>query len=190
MSTSIFELDRYMIRRKVLKIFGQSFHVYDGDRVVGFSKLKAFKLKEDIRVFTDDSMRTELLHIHARQIIDFHAAYDIIDSESGEKVGAARRKGFSSMVRDSWEVLDAEDRPLGQLKEDSVGMAIVRRFLTNLIPQTFNLDTGSGRPIRFKQRFNPFIFKLDVTIPKGAELDRRLVFGAAVLIAAIEGRQN
>ena len=190
MPESIFELDHYLIRRKVLKIFGSSFHVYDGEQVVGFSKLKAFRLKEDIRVYASESMGTELLHIHARQIIDFSAAYDILDSETCEKVGAARRKGFSSIVRDSWELLDATDQPIAQLKEDSMGMALIRRFLSNLVPQTFLLDDGAGQPVRFRQRFNPFIYKLEVDIPPGCAIDRRLIFGAAVLIAAIEGRQK
>ncbi len=186
----LYELDRYLIRRKVLKIFGSSFHVYDGNEVVGFSHQKAFKLKEDIRVYTDESATQELLHISARQIVDFSSAYDIIDSQSGQKVGAARRKGLRSVARDSWELLDENDQPIGQLQEDSLGMALLRRFLSNLIPQTFHLDTASGAPVVFKQRFNPFIYKLEVEIPPDADLDRRLVFGTAVLIAAIEGRQQ
>lgn len=190
MAAAIFELDHYLVRRKVFKIFGSSFHVYAGDRIVGFSKQKAFKLKEDIRVYADESMNKELLNVHARQIVDFSAAYDILDSESGQKVGAARRRGFRSLLRDSWELLDAYDQPLAQLREDSAGMAFLRRFLTNLIPQTFHIDDGGGPPIRFSQRFNPFVYRLDVTIPPSATLDRRLIFGTAVLIAAIEGRQN
>ena len=100
-----FDLATYMIRRKFLKIFGASFHVLDDSgQVVAYSKQKAFKLKEDIRIYTDESMATELLTIQARQIVDFSAAYDIVDSGEGRKVGAARRKGFSSLVRDSWEL--------------------------------------------------------------------------------------
>ena len=190
MANSLFGLNRYLIRRKVLKILGSSFHVYDGDSIVGYSELKAFKLKEDIRVFADESMQDELLSIRARQIIDFSAAYDIIDSESGRKLGAAQRKGFKSILRDSWEILDADDKPIAQLKEDSTAMAILRRFLSNLIPQTFHLEHGSGPPIVFTQRFNPFIYKLEVEIPSDTTLDRRLIFGAAVLISAIEGRQK
>jgi hypothetical protein len=191
MAKSLFDLDRYLIRRKVLKIFGASFHVYDGDRIVGYSKQKAFKLKEDIRIYEDESMRVELLNIHARQIIDFSAAYDVIDSRSGEKVGAARRKGFSSLVRDSWEVMDAQDRLIGQLKEDSTGMALLRRFLSNLIPQSFELQTpGSHSPVVFRQHFNPFIYRLEVSIPRDCKLDRRLILGSAALVAAIEGRQE
>lgn len=185
-----FALESYMIRRKVLKLFGGSFHVYDGDRIVGFSEQKAFKLKEDIRVFTDESKLQELLTIQARQVIDFSASYDVIDPVAGVKVGSARRKGFKSMFRDSWELMDAEDQPIGKLQEDSLGMAVVRRFVSNLVPQRFSLEASGGSPVIFKQRFNPIVYKLDVMIPHSCELDRRLIFALAVLICAIEGRQS
>lgn len=191
MPNPLFQLDRYLIRRKVLQIFGASFHVYDGDdRVVAFSRQKAFKLKEDVRVYADDSETREILSIRARSWIDFSAAYDIYDAETGEKAGAVRRRGFKSLVRDAWEVLDAHDRVLTTLQEDSMGMALARRFLSDLIPQTFHIDDGGRPPVFFKQRFNPFIYKLEVEIPPGATIDRRLIFGIAVLIAAIERRQT
>jgi len=192
MSASPFELSEFLIRRKIFKIFGASFHVYDpGGGVVGFCKQKAFKLKEDIRLYTDDSASTELLTIHARQIIDFSAGYDVLDAQAGTKVGAARRKGFSSMFRDSWELMDANDAPIAKLKEDSGGLAFLRRFLTNLIPQTFHLKDDAGTELAsFKQRFNPFVYKLEVTIRPSCNIDRRLVWGVAVLVAAIEGRQD
>ncbi len=44
------DLPTYRLRRKVLKLFGASFHVYDGERVVAFCSQKAFKLREDIRL--------------------------------------------------------------------------------------------------------------------------------------------
>jgi len=38
----------YLFRRKVFKIFGGAFHVYDSNqRLLFYSKQKAFKLKED-----------------------------------------------------------------------------------------------------------------------------------------------
>ena len=136
----MFDLDRFLVRRKVFRILGAGFHVYDpAGRVVGFSEQKAFKLKEDIRVFTDEAKSKELLVIRARQIIDFSAAYDVVDSAEGRKVGAARRKGWASILRDSWEILDENDRPIAHLQEDSTALALVRRFLTNLIPQRYNL---------------------------------------------------
>lgn len=191
MAASLFELDHYLIRRQVFKFMGAGFHVYDkGGKLVGYSKQKAFKLKEDIRVFADESQSRELLWIQARQVIDFNAAYDMVDSESGAKVGAARRKGFSSMFRDSWQLLDANEQQVASLEEDSAAMAMMRRFLSNLIPQKFHIDDDVGGQVVFKQHFNPLIYRLEVSIPQSCALDRRLVFGAAVLIAAIEGRQD
>ncbi len=189
--TSPFELDSYLVRRKVLKVFGASFHIYDdaGD-VVGYTKQKAFKLKEDIRIFTGEDMQTELLTIQARQVIDFAAAYDIVDAQSGVKVGAARRKGFKSILRDSWQLLDVDDNPIAQLQEDSTAMAMVRRFLSNLIPQRFHITCEDGGSVEVRQHFNPFVYRLQVSIPRQVTLDRRLIMGVVSLIAAIEGRQN
>jgi len=185
-----FDLKRFMVRRKVLKIFGASFHVYDADeRVVAFSSQKAFKLKEDIRVYTDDTKSTELLSVQARQIVDFSAAYDIVDSGEQKKIGAARRKGWSSIMRDSWELLDQSDNPIAQLREDSAMKAFLRRFLSNLIPQKYDLRTPDGTDLAtLHVRFNPFVYKLEVDVT--GPIDPRMVLGAAVLLAAVEGRQN
>jgi hypothetical protein len=48
------------------------------------------------------------------------------------------------------------------------------------------------RVFQFKQNFNPFVqkLKLDFTPDVGGLLDRRLGIAAAILIVAIEGRQN
>jgi uncharacterized protein YxjI len=186
------DLKHYLIRRKVLKIFGASFHIYDAaGQVVGFSAQKAFKLKEDIRIFSDESKSTELLAIKARQIVDFSAGYDVVDSTEGRKIGAARRKGWSSIVRDSWELLDAEDQPIARIQEDSTVMAMLRRFLSNLIPQKFHLVSNDGREQALLcVKFNPFVYKLLVDLSDDCRVDPRLVLAGAVLIAAIEGRQG
>ena len=188
----LFDLRTYTIRRKIFKVFGAAFHVYDMDgRVVGYSSQKAFKLREDIRVYSGEDMSEELLTLQARQIIDWSAAYDIVDARTGEKVGAARRKGWSSMVRDAWELLDEEDRPIGHAQEDSMAMALVRRFLSNLVPQTFHLRSEDGRDqALLRVHFNPFVYRQTVVIEETCRIDPRLVFGAAVLLAAIEGRQQ
>lgn len=189
-TTAPWDLSHYRIRRKLLKFLGASFHVYDGERIVAFCSQKAFKLKEDIRLFTDESQRTELLWIRARHVIDFAASYDVVDSATQQKVGALRRRGFKSMLRDSWEVLDVQDAVIGRVEEDSMAMALLRRLLSNLIPQQFHLTGDGGRAAVLKQRFNPFVFSLEVDVPEDLGLDRRLVFAAAVLLAAIEGRQG
>ncbi len=193
----------YLVRKKFFKIFGAAFHIYDpSGKVVFYSKMKALKLKEDIRLYTGEDMQTEILSIQARQIIDFYAAYDVIDTTTGTKVGALKRKGFKSMLKDEWIIMDTEDREIGFIKEDSMLLALIRRVLAysfyysdfsfpNLIPQKYYGELNGEQVCLFKQNFNPLVMKinLDFSMDKKGLLDRRLGIAGAVLLCAIEGKQ-
>jgi uncharacterized protein YxjI len=185
--------DRYLLKRQVLKLVGSSFRIYDpAGQMVMYVHQKGFRLKEDIRVYSDEAKSTELLTIRARQIMDFSAAYDVVDATSGEKVGALKRKGWSSLVRDSWILMDAGDREVGQIEEDQMALALVRRFLTNLVPQSFDINLSGAKVCDLRQRFNPFLYQLeiDLTSDRNRTLDRRMAFASAILLSAIEGRQG
>lgn len=193
--TDVFSHDTYVVRRKVLKLFGGAFHIYDAaGNLLGYSKMKAFKLKEDIRLYTNETMSDELLTIKARSIIDFSAAYDVVDSHSGQKLGALRRKGLKSMLKDEWELLNAADQPLGIIEEDAWLLALVRRFIdlaALIFPQKFVVRINGQEVATFKQNFNPFVKKLNVTfLAPPQTLDRRLGVAAALLMSAVEGRQQ
>ena len=190
-----FDYPRYIVRRQVFKILGAAFHVYDeAGNLVMYSKQKAFKLKEDIRLYSDESKKVELLTITARSVIDFSAAYDVIDPLAKQKVGALRRKGWSSLARDSWVLLNARDQEIGTVMEDSMLAALVRRFVdaaSLVMPQKFHVDVGGQTVCTFQQNFNPFVRKLtvDFTHDQRGALDKRLGLAAAILLSAIEGKQ-
>ena len=190
---SIFLYDRYLLKRQVFALTGK-FRYYDPmGNLVMFSEQKMFKLREDIRVFADENKMQEVLQIKARQIIDFSAAYDVIDSAYNQKVGVLRRKGMRSILRDEWEVLDANDQLIGMLFEDSPGLAMLRRLLLgSLLPQNYDLTIRDQRVADLKQRFNPFRYELDIdfSFDPVKTLDRRVGLAVGILLAAIEGRQN
>lgn len=185
---------KYFAKKKFLKIFGGEIKIFDETKtnLLFFVKQKAFKLKEDISVFEDETQSRELLRIKARSIIDFSAAYDVTDTTSGEKLGALRRKGFSSFLRDTWEILDTQDKPVGQVLEDSMLLALLRRFLSNLIPQTFQIEVNNSVVGILKQTFNPFVpqFNVDFSMDNGNKLDRRLGIAIVILMQIIEGKQG
>ena len=193
MSNERYTHDRYLVRKKVFTLFGHVFEVYDDENnIVLYSKQKAFKLKEDIRVYTGEDMNTEVLRIKARNIIDFSAAYDVFDPNTNETVGTLRRKGFRSLLQDKWEILDTTDSCIGTIEEDSMLLALVRRFLSNLVPQAFTVTVNGHAVCHYRRRFNPFILKTEVDCSQdiNREFDRRLALAAVILITAIEGRQN
>ena len=120
-----FSHQKYLVRRKILKLFGAVFHIYDPDGNVAFySKMKAFKLKEDIRLYTGEDMQEEVLTIKARKILDFSSAYDVVDPTTNEKVGALKRKGLKSILKDEWIFMDAGDSEIGLIKEDRYPLQI------------------------------------------------------------------
>jgi len=184
---------RYTVRRDLFNVWNRKFRISNAqEQLVLYSEMKAMKLKEDIRVYADEGKTREVLVIKARQILDISATYDVWDSQSQTKVGALQRKGLKSVVRDEWNVLDASDRPVGKIQEDSLVLALLRRFLTNLIPQSYSVTLNEQELAEFKQNFNPFLLKLTLDFsrdPQG-QLDRRLGIAAAILLCAIEGRQQ
>lgn len=200
--TAHFSHKRYTIRRKVFRLFGGAFHLYDGDgNLALYSNMKRFRIREDIRLYTDESQSTELLRIATRSIFDFAGAYDVHDSQSGEHVGTLRRAGLrSAFMRDHWTLLAPDGREIGTLQEDSMLKALLRRYIEYLavfLPQRYHAtltgESGIEHPVAdYRQRFNPFILKLDVDFeddPQG-RFDRRLALAAGVLLTAIEGRQE
>jgi uncharacterized protein YxjI len=189
----IFQFPTYLLRRQAIALTGK-FRFYDpAGRMIMFSEQKMFRLREDIRVYSDESKTQEVLSIKARQIVDFSAAYDVVDTAMNQKVGALRRKGLRSILRDEWEVLDANDNTIGQLFEDSVGMALLRRLLLgSLLPQNYDITVGPTRVADLRQNFNLFRYELnlDFSMDISHLLDRRVGIAAGILLAAVEGKQS
>jgi hypothetical protein len=189
-------VEQYTIRRKVFKIFGAGFHIYHADgSLAGYCKQKAFRLREDIRVFKDEACTQELLRIHTEQVIDFGATYTVL-LPTGESIGAFRRRGMKSLLRDKWDALGPGGQPIGTIDEDSAWKAIMRRLhdvTSALFPQKFVLSDLNGRPVAiYRTHFNPFVHRIGVAIllDEDDQFDDLFLLAGGCLLAAIEGRQD
>jgi uncharacterized protein YxjI len=188
-----FSFSNYLLKRQVFALTGKlRFYSPQGEQVL-YVEQKMFRLKEDIRVYNDDQKSQEILLIKARHFADWAAAYDVLDAATGAKIGVLRRKGWNSMVRDEWEVLDVNDQPFGVLIEDSLGRALLRRFLLgSLMPQDYDLLIGGTRVADLRQKFSFFGYEMivDFSMDIANRLDRRLGIAGAILLAIIEGKQS
>jgi uncharacterized protein YxjI len=188
-----FQYKNYLLKRQVFALTGKLRFFNPQEQLVLYVEQKMFRLREDIRVYGDESKSQELLLVKARNIIDWAAAYDVLDAATGQKIGTLRRKGWSSMVRDEWEVLDINDQPIGKLFEDSMGQALLRRLLLgSLLPQNYDMTIGETRVADLRQRFNPFAYQMDLdfSMDSSNKLDHRIGIAAAILLAIIEGKQR
>jgi hypothetical protein len=195
------QANHLVIKRKLLKLIGATFHIFDGSTLVevATANQKGLKLKEDIRVVVGGK---EVLGIFARQIIDFSASYDIVDLSVAPnvRIGVLRRRGMkSAFVRDEWEVMDPYENLIGYFYEDSGFLGVLRRFVdfvSLFVPQNYDLTIGpapeQGRKVGdFRQNRNPFTYHLNIySLASPQEFDRRIILAAGILAAAIEGRQR
>ena len=188
-----FSQSTYLLKRQVLALTGKVRVFTPTGQLALYAEQKMFKLREDIRVYADEDKLNELIWIQSRQIIDFAAAYDVYDQTTGMKVGTLRRKGWSSIMRDTWEMLDPLEQLIGVVREDSPGRAFLRRFLLgSLLPQRYEvINTAEQTIARYEQRFHLLRYDLDIDFGLAAgALDHRLGLAMAILLAIIEGKQQ
>jgi len=187
-SAAVFQQDRFMARQRIFT-FTPQFYFYDlSGNTLAFLRKKVFTWKDEIRVFTDPTQSMELLYIKARKIIDWGTAFDVTDSINHQKVGVLKRQAWKSLVRKEWAIMDANDQEVGRIQEDSMFLATVRRYLTNIIPQSYTFEVHGNQVGAARQTWNFFAPKMEVDFSgdPGRTLDRRLVAAAVVLLMAVE----
>lgn len=80
---------------------------------------RTFKLKEDVRIFSDESKAREMYQIRADRILDFSAKYHMYSSETGAVVGAIKHRGMRSIWNATYEMYDPSDQQTHLMVEDN-----------------------------------------------------------------------
>jgi len=84
-----------------------------------FISQKVFKLKEDIRVYTNQTKEKEIFTIRAEKILDFNTRYNFVYAPEDRHVGSIKAKGWRSI----WSATYILDNPEGNqthfIKEDN-----------------------------------------------------------------------
>lgn len=199
-------------RRQFFKLFGAAIDIHDPDTgdAFGYIEMKAWQLREDVRIYSDNSKQNEMLRIHSRTIIDFGATYDVFDSSTDTLLFSLKRQGLkSTFVRDQWDISDPDGNNIANLQETSSGLALIRRY-TDLIPVvgiiaeiafmilplTYQINgsvggSATGIAARLVHRKNPFVVKigLDMTNTE-VPLDPRIGIAVASMLSVIDANKN
>ncbi|MGH8946343.1 MAG: hypothetical protein ACRDVL_09345 [Acidimicrobiia bacterium] len=203
------EHDRFILRQRIRLVSNQyefSLPEADGDRpgqVFCFVRQAAFKFKEDIRFYTDDTRSHELMRIKARQRFDPRARYDVTTPD-GNKIGEIQKVFGASLVRSTYRIFDATGMEVATVTERNPVVAVFRRLvgLLNLVPALGNLvdflpipyhfvfrrdgaELGSHRRQLWKVRD---VYTIDMSGDPDRTVDRRLVLAIAVGIDALQAR--
>jgi len=106
------------LRFRILAL-GQTIEGTDANGApVCFVKQKAFRLKEDVAVFSDPSQSEQIYRMRADRIIDIGGRYDITDANS-MPVGAVKQRGLRTFWRATYDILDSAGSPIGLIHEEN-----------------------------------------------------------------------
>lgn len=184
MTASPFSFPSFTVKRPWPTFLGRNFHVHDPNgNMCMYVQHKILTLKDEWNIYTDKSMGQSLVRVKAREAIALNPTTDVFDAASGETVGTVRSKGLKSIVRDTWEVLDASGAVIGELLEDSNGM--VRRMVPTflgmaLIPGKWHLTVNGKLAMEIQEQRTFFTKTFDVKIIPDT-VDPKFAMGCALL---------
>jgi hypothetical protein len=198
-----FEYDRYLVDQ-LIRPMANLYRVTPlavGDTPAGspiaYVRQKKLAVKEHIRFCADENETDELFHIQAQTWLDTGGSrYDVVDARDG-KIGLLHHVFGKSLLRTTWNVLNAAGEEVAVARERSQAMAILRRGIDfvpdigGLIPIPYNFDILVGEVVvgRMDRKFQlRDRYVLDLTGDSDRKLDRRLAIALAIGLDTLQNR--
>lgn len=130
------------------------YRVYGADGALSaFVEQPWFRLRSELILWADEEQTQPILVIKNRRFAALNMEHDLFDAQTGTRLGVVRTSGLRSLFRDTWEILDGEDRPAGMMIED--GAYFWRRIL-KFIPGRHRIELGGREVARITQVFHLF----------------------------------
>ena len=146
--------------------------------------------KRHVHFYRDDSRRELLLEVLQDQKLAFLTHTYTVNEPGGRTLARLSKNLLTDIFRKKWNVWSPDGRPLWEAKEDSVLMALVRRFLTRLVPLCFIFCLPGGQVVgEFNRKFTILDrYVLDLSGDSGRALDRRVALAMGVMLDTGERR--
>lgn len=165
-----------------------------GGKTLAYVRQKMFKLKEDILIYSNQNKTQIDYRIRADKWIDFSAAYSIKNA-NGIEIGKVARKGWKSIWKTEYELIDQNQKLQYHIREDNawvkvydslLGQVPVLGALTGYFfnPSYSVLDLNKKAIIRLKKEASFFGRKFQITKLSTIDLDdeERIILGLMMMI--------
>jgi uncharacterized protein YxjI len=163
---------------------------------VMYVRQKVLALREDVKVYSDDSQQNQIYQINADRIIDWSANYRIKRMD-GETVGTVRRKGLRSLWSATYPIADDQGTEVGLIHEESamvkvldalVGeVPIVGPILTMFINPKYLVEVNGRQVAKLIKK--PAFFEGKFIIEREAEMTEKeeaLVLPSILMMLMLE----
>lgn len=163
-------------------------------RTVAYVKQKMFKLKEDITIYDNENKTNVNFKIKADKWIDFSTAYSITNN-SGKEIGKVARKGWASLWKAHYELIDQNKQPQYDIREENawvkvldgmLGQIPVLSMFTGYLfnPSYIVTNKRNEKIVRLKKEPSFFGRKFEISKLKDIDQDdqERIILGTMMMI--------
>lgn len=181
----------YMIQRKIFSFTGRSFYVYNSaGELVLFTKQPPLRMREQIGLYADEEMLSEVLRIEARQIVDFYGTFDLFDASTDATLAVLKRRTLFGVYREQWDVMTPDEEVVGDISDQRGFFSLVRLF-TSFLPRTLTFTIGDRQVAAYRQVMTFFNVKIAVQFaPDALPLEKAVGLAGGIMIATDIARQR
>jgi len=197
------ELDHFLVQQKFTMMVNKyrvSTIAADGKSEgvpVAYVQQKRMKIREQIDIFGDEAQTQQVLRLKSRKVLELRGRVDIMLPD-GTVIGQLQKVFGKSLLRSSWEILDADGAVVATAQESSMAIAILRRawgFIPVVndipcpIPFHFDIAIG-GRTVGHYRRLISLVDRYEMDLRGDAErrIDRRVAVAFAIALDALQDR--
>jgi hypothetical protein len=146
--------------------------------------------KRHVHFYRDDSKRELLLEVLQDQKLPFLTHTFTVNEPGGRTIARLQKNMLTDLFRKKWSCAAPDGRALWEAKEDSILLALVRRFFTRLVPLCFIFCLPGGQVVgEFNRKFTLLDrYVLDLSRDVARALDRRVAVAMGVMLDTGERR--
>jgi hypothetical protein len=186
LTAPVFQQDHFYVRQTRSSWSPRLYFQDDLGRTLAFVRNLSYEYSQEIRVFTDPTLSFELLAIKPVSHSGDAEEFAVTDSLTRELAGSIRHTHPARQARQAWCLLSVAAQETSVIQENSAFLAILRRYLTEFIPQGYTLYVDADAVGAAFPEGNVLAraMEIDLTRDQAKLVDRRLVIAAMVLIMA------
>jgi uncharacterized protein YxjI len=199
---------KLLVEQKITA-FVNKYAIYDTDQagnknqLVAFAQQKRLAFKEKVLFYSDAEKTQPVFTFRAEKVFDVHGKY-IVEDMQGNAIGTFKKDFKTSLYKSTWNILDANDQPKLTVAENSLTLALFRRFagflpivgelvevMTWFLRYHFSfIDTATGQEVGRYKKTTLFRdhYALSMTEDAYSKEDWRVLAAMAVALDALQSR--
>jgi uncharacterized protein YxjI len=164
---------------------------------LAYVRQKRMKIREEIDFFSDEAQTRLLMRLAARTVFEFRGRTEV-QLPDGQVIGQLQKVFGVSLLRSTWEILDAHGQLVATAQESSLAVAVLRRvwglipfleYIPFQPPFHFDVLVGGrkvGRYTRLLAVRDRYV--LDLSGDTDRVIDRRVAMAFCIALDALQDR--